>query len=263
MDINTGHTPEFVFDWKPKLPRRALVMCFRTGAMISTAKGMERVEPGDCIIQDLGSRQYHCSVPRAPEGFRNDWMHLDYGVVSRIMKRLKLPWNRLIPTGHPELMEEYIKALMAEAETADEFSSVSIENKLFEMLVDVSRIARGHSLRRETMTPAERRHYERFIVIRAKMLENYTETQTIDGLAYQANLSPERFAALYRKFFNSTPISDLIDARILAAKRILSYSLKTMKETALECGFDDLHYFSRMFRRRTRYSPAAFRKMHL
>lgn len=263
MGINTGHVPGYAFDWKPKLPRRALIMCFRTPTMILVKGGMAKAEPGDCIIQDLGSRQYHCSVPKAAEGFRNDWMHLDYGVALRTMNRLKMPWNRLIGTGHPEIMSEFIKTFISEAESADEFSDISIENKLLEMLIAISRCAREYRTVQETMSSVEQQHYVKFIALRTDMLEKYTERHTVGGLAHAASLSPERFTTLYKKFFGSTPISDLIDARMLAAKRILSYSSKSIKETALECGFDDLHYFSRIFKRRTGFSPAEFRRRHL
>jgi AraC-like DNA-binding protein len=263
MGINTSHVSGFVFDWKPKLPRKALIMCFRTYAKILTADGMVKAEPGDCIIQDLGSRQYHCSVPKAMEGFRNDWMHLDYGVAFKTMNRLKLPWNKLLGTGNPEIMSEFIKTFISEAKFADKFSDISIENKLLEMLIAISRSARESCIRRNTMSSVERQHYEKFIALRTNMLEKYTKRHTIEGLAHDVILSPERFTTLYKKFFNSTPISDLIDAKILAAKRILSYSLKSINETALECGFSDLHYFSRIFKRRTGYSPAEFRKRRL
>ena len=263
MGINTGHEPSYVFDWKPKLPRRALIMCFRTPAIIHDTGGIVKAVPGDCIIQDLGAMQYHSSVPKDLEGFRNDWMFMDYGAALISMNRLKLPWNKLIGTGHPEILSEFIKTFISEAKSADELSDILIENKLLEMLITISRSSSKYRKVQETMSSVEQMHYEKFIAVRTDMLEKYTKRHTIGGLAHAASLSPERFTALYKKFFRSTPISDLIDTRIIAAKRILSYSLKSIKETAFECGFDNLHYFSRTFKRRTGYTPTEFRSRHL
>ncbi len=261
--INTGHDPEFVFDWTPQPPRRAFISCFRTEAVILSSKGMERIGLGDCIVQDSGLKMYHSSVPGASEGFRNDWMHLDYSVVFKVMKQLKLPWNRLIRTGRPELMADYIRAFSAEAEEKDGYCGISIGNRLSMMLIDMSRSARAYAMRTERMTSTESSHYDRFMAIRADMIGRCTEEHTVGSLAHEAGLSPERFAFLYRKFFSSTPISDMIDARMLVAKRILSYSRKSVKETALECGFGDFYYFSRIFKSRTGCSPVEFRRGYL
>ena len=48
--------------------------------------------------------------------------------------------------------------------------------------------------------------------------------------------------------------------KILDAKRELCYYNKSVKEIAFELGYDNQYYFSRIFKKRTTFSPEEFRK---
>jgi transcriptional regulator GlxA family with amidase domain len=71
---------------------------------------------------------------------------------------------------------------------------------------------------------------------------------TVGEMAKSLSLSPERFSSLYRETFGNSPISELIEARMLCAKRLLLQSDMPVKEIAVECGIQDIHYFSRIFK---------------
>lgn len=259
MGIDTGHDLKFVYDRKPGADGNSLIMCFRTPALILTVDGLIEASPGDCIIQTPEFRHYHYSLPGSSEAFRNDWLHADGKTIKEIMKALKLPWNKLIKSEQPGIMASYIKKLRDELEINDEHSSASIKNILHEMLLDILRTSRENIKKQKTMSATERRHYEKLKKLRSETLENCLEKHTVKNLAKRTNLSPERFSFLYKKFFKSSPVSDIIDARVSLAKQTLSYSTKSIKETAMECGFEDIHYFSRIFKRRTGISPSEHR----
>jgi AraC family transcriptional regulator of arabinose operon len=259
MGIDTRHTTDFFYDRKAAPGGTTLVMCFRTPALVLLERGPAEAGAGDFIIQPPEVRHYHRSADGAEEGFRNDWLHADSAAVRKAAARLGLPLNTFIHTGKPDIMATFIKIFSAELETDDEFSAVSIENNIFEMLLAVLRASRENTRKEKTMTVMERRHYERLKQIRADMLKSCAATHNVRKLAREAGISPERFAALYKKFFGGSPVSDIIDARVSMAKKTLLYSMKSVKETARECGFADLHYFSRIFRRRPGVSPSEYR----
>ncbi len=259
IGLDTRHSVDFRIDRPSDPSGKALLMCFRTPAIILTVDGLVELEPGDCIVHDPRFKQVHHSVPGASDGFRNDWVHVDYTVTKKIMRRLGLPWNKLIRPGRHDVFEPFIKRMMAELDAPDEFSDAAVEDAVFGMLLAAHRAERERSLMHTTMTVAERRHFDAMRRVRSDMLARLPERHDVRSLAKKMSLSPERFSALYRKFFKSSPISDLLDARILAARRILAYSHKTIKETACECGFEDIHYFSRLFRKKTGLSPSECR----
>ncbi|MCC8173154.1 MAG: helix-turn-helix domain-containing protein, partial [Odoribacter sp.] len=54
-----------------------------------------------------------------------------------------------------------------------------------------------------------------------------------------------------------------IDERLtLEAKRLLSYSLLTVKEICFELGFDEPTNFGKFFKKQTGITPVAFRKKY-
>jgi len=64
----------------------------------------------------------------------------------------------------------------------------------------------------------------------------------------------------FRNELGVTPIAYLNRYRVSQAKRLLTETNKSVTEIAMEVGFSDSGYFSRVFRRETGRSPEAFRR---
>jgi AraC family transcriptional activator of pobA len=53
------------------------------------------------------------------------------------------------------------------------------------------------------------------------------------------------------------------ERRLVEAKRLLLFTIRTVEDIAYDCGFNDPAYFSRFFRQATGLSPAMWRREHL
>lgn len=95
--------------------------------------------------------------------------------------------------------------------------------------------------------------------VRNYMLRNCHEKISLTYLAGMTGYSESRFCVLYNSFFSSTPINDLLNARIEKAKGMLSYSSMSVTEVAEKCGFSSAHYFSRKFKEITGMSPTKYK----
>ncbi|HOO27147.1 MAG TPA: AraC family transcriptional regulator [Lachnospiraceae bacterium] len=88
--------------------------------------------------------------------------------------------------------------------------------------------------------------------------EHYTESISLEELAKQAGLSPKYFCRFFRDMTNRTPIDYLNYYRIECACEQLSTTRTSITEVALNCGFNDTSYFSKLFRRYKGITPRQY-----
>lgn len=87
--------------------------------------------------------------------------------------------------------------------------------------------------------------------------ENYNKKITLAELAKTAGLSVSYFNTAFKSVTSMTPIDFVIFVRISKAKEFLS-SGAGVAETAEKCGFSDVFYFSRMFKKSEKMTPGEY-----
>ena len=90
--------------------------------------------------------------------------------------------------------------------------------------------------------------------------EHYAEPISRTDLARHVALSEDYLTACFRKELGVTPIAYLNRYRVHQARQLLTDTGKSITEIALEVGFSDSGYFSRVFRREVGVSPEAYRQ---
>ncbi|MBL8992160.1 MAG: helix-turn-helix domain-containing protein [Spirochaetia bacterium] len=78
-------------------------------------------------------------------------------------------------------------------------------------------------------------------------------------LADDLFVSEDYLSHLIRSRTKHSPIRHIIATRMERAKTALRHSPKPLAEIAEACGFESVHYFSRLFKKTTGQTPAAFR----
>lgn len=92
------------------------------------------------------------------------------------------------------------------------------------------------------------------------MENHFTENISAGQLAELSHYSGRHFMRIFRKTYNASPLEYIIDLRINHACMLLRSTGMTVSETAKKCGFDDVNYFSRLFKKRMGISPSGYRK---
>jgi AraC-like DNA-binding protein len=95
--------------------------------------------------------------------------------------------------------------------------------------------------------------------VRLSVHQDLRRSWTIAAMARLAGVSPARFTAWYRAVFGATPIDDLIRARVERACWLLKTGEQSLAEISADCGFSDVYYFSRQFRKRIGITPGKYR----
>ena len=94
----------------------------------------------------------------------------------------------------------------------------------------------------------------------AYLHEHYAESIARRDIAQHIGITEDHLTFCFRQELGTTPIEYLQRYRINQAKSLLKESQQTITQIALNVGFSESGYFSRIFRRETGMSPEAFRR---
>lgn len=89
---------------------------------------------------------------------------------------------------------------------------------------------------------------------------NFDKAMNLDILAEKFHISKQWLILQFKKYTNNTPMEYLNNLRIQHGKTLLVNSTLTVNEIAGQCGFENVHYFSNCFKKKTNVSPIQYRK---
>ncbi|WP_338540062.1 AraC family transcriptional regulator [Paenibacillus tundrae] len=90
--------------------------------------------------------------------------------------------------------------------------------------------------------------------------DHYREQVTLDDLAERFNYSSRHLSMQFKQKTGSSPIDYLIQIRLAEARRMLIKSNVTLREIAVEVGYTDVYYFSRLFKKHVGISPTRYQQ---
>ena len=115
-----------------------------------------------------------------------------------------------------------------------------------------------HSRRRST--PITEDQTFQSIIGSISYIKNHLQSKlTVEQIAEQAGFSKFYFLRLFKRITGCTVVQYINLLRCEAAKELLRSGGHTIKEVALLCGFDNLSYFSSVFKKNTGYLPGAYK----
>lgn len=96
--------------------------------------------------------------------------------------------------------------------------------------------------------------------------EKYIRTHFMDesclaDAAVQSDLSRRRFNDLFKQYFHAAPNNHLTLLRISYAKILLKSEEMSVSQVAFQCGFNNISYFSKSFKKHTGISPLRFKQL--
>lgn len=92
------------------------------------------------------------------------------------------------------------------------------------------------------------------------MLEHLEEKLSLDRLAELTHMSRSHIIELFKEHSGYTPIDYFIHLRVQKSCRLLDRTDMTINEVALNVGYEDPFYYSRIFKKVMGMSPTIYRK---
>lgn len=107
--------------------------------------------------------------------------------------------------------------------------------------------------------PGREKRTEQMKKVLRRIRRDYAEPLALDDLAAEAGMAPKYFCRAFRQITGRTPIDYLNYYRVECAGERLCVTDERITDVALSCGFNDLSYFTRAFRKYKGVSAKKFR----
>ena len=94
------------------------------------------------------------------------------------------------------------------------------------------------------------------------MEKNYRQPLTLEDLAGRSNMSVRNFIRRFEQATTNTPFEYLQRVRIEAAKKFLETRKDGVEQVASRCGYEDVDYFRKIFKRYVSMTPKAYQEKY-
>lgn len=90
--------------------------------------------------------------------------------------------------------------------------------------------------------------------------DNLNEPLSLERVAGHLHITTRHLTRLFRKYGHQSFVHYVQEQRVQQAKHMLLHSDRQIKEIAVHCGFESVHYFTRVFTSKLGVTPARFRR---
>ena len=180
----------------------------------------------------------------------------DNGIADIDLRQILLAegrrFNRLI-RGNTRLQELILRAA-EELRDKKEYYRTVVKNLLCEFFVILLREELSDDIPQKH-TPDRIRRHDVLSPALHKIFTDYSKRLTIDGLASLCNISKFHFCRIFKEELGVTPVQYITNYRISLAETMLKNEDRSISTVAQLCGFDDVSYFYRCYKKLKGTSP--------
>lgn len=207
-----------------------------------------KIEKGHCFLFKPGDETAATHNPQDP--LILTYIHFDIAETPR-----------LIPSSHriientisfETLLTQYVRLFLVKAYGAEVEAKLILKQLLIRLL-------REELEKSEQSEDTSNNLFETISEIANYITQHPGKAHTIESLAARANLSERYFSQKFKQIIGHTVKSYIVYSRIKRAEHLLHFTGMTVTETASALGYNDLHFFSRQFKKYTGKNPSEVR----
>lgn len=155
--------------------------------------------------------------------------------------------------------QEMFDLVLKEFINQREFSGILLKSTVLKILYEICSDIKNPFINNENINLA---HYTAVKRAKEYIDSNMKQKITLEKIASIVNLSPTYFHKIFTDTLGITPTEYVTNVRIDKAKELLVKTSLPVYEVAIECGYENIPYFSYIFKNRTGAAPGEFRKRH-
>lgn len=198
----------------------------------------------------------HDEYVSAGEQFRIFWVLADPAHIAIPPSEIEaipvvshLPWR--------DRFLNIFEQLVLEARNSDRWSEVLIGSYLFQFMVLLQRALEETEKKK---APESDLNTARIAHVISLINSRIDSDMPLKEMAKLAHMSESYFAHVFKDIAGTSPKRFFIDKKLSKAKELLSQTSKSVREIALELGYDNPQYFSRLFKQECNCTPGEYRK---
>jgi AraC-like DNA-binding protein len=255
VGVNVSHLAGFVID-RPQGSGDYVFIHFTSAILLASTAGRREERPDVCIIYAPPFPQWYSA---SIDSFSHNWFHFSGNVVPYLLKQYSLPVNTPFYPHRTGFIPAIVNDLFLETCTDDSSKPRALELHLERLFLNLHRALESNA---KAQLQPRSTHVEQLQEIRHTLFREPQKPWAVSEMAKQVFVSRSRFTALYQELFHVSPMEDVLRLRVEKACWLLAGSRLSVKEVAMQSGFEDQCYFNRLFTKRMGLSPGRYRHQH-
>lgn len=189
------------------------------------------------------------------KGWNHSWIHFSGDLVKRTIEKADIPLNKLTNIGNPSDFEEMLINIHNELYFYNPPIMEVIKDQINSGILRISRDLKSKD--RDIHIP------DIYRKIKQQLDFYYNRDFTLKDLSEIAGCTVPYFCHKFKQLFNYSPIDYLVNRRVDIAKHFLDSTEMAIGDISNKVGYNDIYYFSRLFKKRTGTSPSIYRRNHM
>ncbi len=234
-------------------PINDLVIWVLAGRGFAETEG-ERVEAqaGDLLVFRRGRAHRYGADPKQP--WHIVWLHLGGQLAVLYADAIRGAGGVRHHLGmNDALLERWRELILAHTMSVG-LSDVAVSTELMGVLTRVLDLLQRRATSGVRVPSVDLRKLHDYIQ------GHIDQKVTLGDLARVVGLSTTHFSRLFRQHYRMAPIDYLIRKRMMLAGSLLAETTMPLKQVCQRVGYDDVFYFSRLFKKITGMAPSVYRQ---
>ncbi len=249
-----SHPAHHYFSWKRGriLPEYQIFYLLKGKGILETdASGRIDLQAGNMVFLFPGV--WHRYKPLPEEEWHTFWASFEGSTARHLMSQLHCTTTYPVQfIGHQQPVIQLFLELLETSRSEFAGYQQVLAGQISTLLGWLHALQRKETFRDRDIDTLM--HRARLVILNNPPERSMEEVAATLGMGYS------KFRKVFRRYTGMAPKQYQVQLRIQKAMLLLNDESRSIKEVAAETGFDSPYYFSRIFKKKTGYSPQEYRR---